>query len=160
MMSEAVSRNLTSWPGDMTAEDARGRIAEVMGGMARGTGLELAIIRGADDRLLGWIGFDLIDPDRGTARLGFWLGAPYHGQGYMTEAVPAAIRHACAALRVRLLEACVLPHNEISLRLLAKLGFRHAGEEEIYSPVRGRSETYRRLALPVGGLGEGWKAMA
>jgi ribosomal-protein-alanine N-acetyltransferase len=150
IMSEPVSRNLTSWSGNLSWEAAEERIADAAARLARGRGMELAIVRQADDRLLGWIGFHVTDPEARTARLGFWLGAPFHGQGYISEALPAAIRAACDHLRVEYLEACVLPHNDVSFRVLRKLGFRDAGHEEIYSPVRERTETYICLALPVG----------
>lgn len=154
IMSEPVSRYLTSWPGDLSWETARERIADAADRLSEGRGLEFAIIRKSDDRLLGWVGFDIVDPEARKARLGFWLGAPFHGQGYISEALPAAIPAASGHLDLKLLEACVLPRNDISFRVLRKLGFRDSGEEEIYSTVRETADTYICLTLPVGASSE------
>lgn len=66
---------------------------------------------------------------------GYWLGEPYWGKGYMSEAVKAVVAHAFTVDRHdRLLSGCRL-QNIASRRVLEKAGFEHAGPYEIDSLV-------------------------
>ena len=66
---------------------------------------------------------------------GYWLGEPYWGEGYMSEAVQAVIAHAFRVNRhEKLLSGCRL-QNLASRRVLAKAGFEHVGRYEIDSLV-------------------------
>ncbi len=67
--------------------------------------------------------------------LGYWLGEPYWGKGYMSEAVRAVIAQAFTiAGHRRLVSGCRL-QNLGSRRVLEKAGFAHAGRYEIDSLV-------------------------
>src|SRR6478735_3502785 len=66
---------------------------------------------------------------------GYWLGEPYWGKGYMSEAAKAVIAHAFRINRhERLLSGCRL-QNLASRRVLVKAGFEHIGRYEIDSLV-------------------------
>ena len=62
-----------------------------------------------------------------SASLGYYIGAPYAGQGYMTEALKILIDHACGTLGLHRLEANIQPENEASQRLVASCGFINEG---------------------------------
>ncbi len=59
--------------------------------------------------------------------LGYWMGAPFAGQGVMREAISLLLPFAFEQLGLQRLEATVMPENERSLRLLRGLGFRDIG---------------------------------
>jgi ribosomal-protein-alanine N-acetyltransferase len=63
----------------------------------------------------------------GKAELGYWLGVPYWGQGYATEAVRALFAFASESLGLERLEARVLARNPASSMVLRKTGFVPAG---------------------------------
>jgi [ribosomal protein S5]-alanine N-acetyltransferase len=65
-----------------------------------------------------------------NASLSYAAFAPTAGQGYLTEGLGLAIRHAFEELRLHRLEANIQPGNHASLRLVQGLGFRREG----YSP--------------------------
>jgi RimJ/RimL family protein N-acetyltransferase len=66
---------------------------------------------------------------------GYWLGEPYWGEGYMSEAAQAAIAHAFTVHRhQKLLSGCRL-QNIASRRVLEKAGFEHVGRYEVDSLV-------------------------
>jgi len=66
---------------------------------------------------------------------GYWLGEPYWGRGYMSEAARAVIAHAFRIKRhQKLLSGCRL-QNLASRRVLEKVGFEHVGHYEIDSLV-------------------------
>jgi RimJ/RimL family protein N-acetyltransferase len=61
------------------------------------------------------------------AELGYWVGVPFWGKGYCTEAVLALTRWAFDVLHVHRLFAHHFTRNPASGRVLAKAGFRHEG---------------------------------
>lgn len=62
-----------------------------------------------------------------AATLGYWMGAPFAGSGFMTEAVKGIIPVAFDELLLHRLEAACLPSNEASVHLLEKVGFQREG---------------------------------
>ena len=92
---------------------------------------------------LNWI-------DRSTAELGYWIGEPYWGRGYCSEAAIAVIEFAFAELGIELILAEHLRANPASGRVMQKAGMRHAGSAR----RRGRDgarvdmETYQIRAAP------------
>jgi RimJ/RimL family protein N-acetyltransferase len=59
--------------------------------------------------------------------LGYWLGVPFWGHGYATEAVRAVIDHAFADLDFDALGAGTRVTNPASRRVLEKCGFQWIG---------------------------------
>lgn len=59
--------------------------------------------------------------------IGYWLGVPYWGRGYATEAVRALIEHAFDDLQYDVLQAGVRVSNPASRRVLEKCGFQWTG---------------------------------
>jgi RimJ/RimL family protein N-acetyltransferase len=59
--------------------------------------------------------------------LGYWLGAPYWGNGYATEAARAVIDYAFTALGADALQAGARVTNPASRRVLEKCGFQWTG---------------------------------
>ena len=82
-----------------------------------------------------------------NAYLGFAAGAPYAGQGYMTEALKLTLRHVFTALRLHRVEANVQPANERSKRLVLRCGFRLEGFSPRYLKIGGRWRDHERYAL-------------
>lgn len=84
-----------------------------------------------------------------SASLGYWMGTPHVGRGYMTEAVGCVVRFAFDGLRLHRLEAASMPDNAASLRVLEKSGFEPEGRVRGYLKINGRWEDhilYSRLA--------------
>jgi ribosomal-protein-alanine N-acetyltransferase len=57
------------------------------------------------------------------AELGYWLGAAYHNQGIMTEAVRAVVAYAFGAMRMGRIYALTSTGNLPSIAMLQKVGF-------------------------------------
>jgi RimJ/RimL family protein N-acetyltransferase len=88
--------------------------------------------------------------------LGYWLGEPYWGKGYMSEAVKAVVRHAfTSGGHQRLVSSCRL-QNHASRRVLEKAGFENVGEIEIDSLVLEAKVPGHRFELSR----ERWKGFA
>lgn len=102
-------------------------------------GYNLLIWRLDDGALLG--GLALTNIRRGVAQagmLGYWIGQPFAGQGYMTEALGAVTDMAFGELALNRLEAATLPENEPSRRLLVRLGFSEEGMARQYLKIAGQ----------------------
>lgn len=88
--------------------------------------LSMAITLRSDGRQIGGIGLRIDEPHQ-HAELGYWLGVPYWGKGYATEAAREVLRYGFADLRLHRIFASHFRANTASGRVLMKLGMRHEG---------------------------------
>jgi [ribosomal protein S5]-alanine N-acetyltransferase len=139
-----VSREFLSpweptWPADdLTKSAFRRRLRRHSEEMDRDEAYPFLIFREQDGALLG--GLTLGQVRRGvsqTATLGYWMGEPFAGRGYMARATRAALSYAFANLRFHRVEAACLPHNVRSIRLLEGAGFRREGLARAYLRING-----------------------
>jgi RimJ/RimL family protein N-acetyltransferase len=77
------------------------------------------------DEILGACGVTLADPN--APELGYWLGVPYWGQGFATEALHAVIDYVFGELDHTALHAGARVTNPASRRVLEKCGFQWTG---------------------------------
>ena len=63
------------------------------------------------------------------AELGYWIGVPYWGRGYATEALNAVIEYGFSVLRLNRLEARHLSRNPASGRVMEKAGMTREGSQ-------------------------------
>lgn len=90
-----------------------------------------------------------------SAYMGYYIGAPYAGRGYMREAVAMALDHAFGPLRLHRVEANVQPGNAASLALVRRLGFAREGYSRRYLFIDGDWRDHERYAM----LSEEWIAL-
>lgn len=63
------------------------------------------------------------DADCKTVEMGYWIGEPFWGQGYVTEVVELLCAYGFRELDAARIEACVFEWNLASGRVLEKNGF-------------------------------------
>ena len=80
-----------------------------------------------DNRVIGTATLFNLSLSNGRAEIGYAMGRPFWGKGYMNEALTALVVHAFETLRLRRLEADVDPRNAASIRTLERLGFQREG---------------------------------
>jgi ribosomal-protein-alanine N-acetyltransferase len=115
-----VAKNLSTAPHPYTLADAEvfyGRHCEAR---ARGDGYVFAIMRKSDGALIGKNGLHAKD---GVVEMGYWLGKPYWGQGFATEAARRVLEFGFDDLKLEKIVAGWFEDNPASGRILAKLGF-------------------------------------
>jgi RimJ/RimL family protein N-acetyltransferase len=101
-------------------------IIETRNGNAEGSRLSLAIAhRQAPCKLIGMISIEA-DCD-GNAEIGYWLGVPHWGEGFMTEAAQAIIDAAFLYADLKSVQASVRVTNSGSRRVLEHCGFQYEG---------------------------------
>ena len=92
----------------------------------RGEEAVFAIVLKASGALIGAIGL-VLKLKQENAELGYWIGKPFWGQGYCTEAGRAVLRYAFTELRLHRVHAHHFSNNPASGRVMQKLGMRHEG---------------------------------
>ena len=92
-------------------------------------------IEGGGRRLIGGAGF--YRRPSGIAELGFWLGKPWWGQGFATEAGRAVLAHGMRDRRLPAFSSAHFVDNPASGRVLAKLGFTEVERIPIVCAARG-----------------------
>ena len=119
-------------------------MARIKKAQREGTAFVSANERRIDATFPGWFG---VYKDNVTARvtLGYWLGEPFHRNGYMREASTAALEPAAAALQLDVIEAYVHPENTASLRIVLGLGFKADGRKFVHASARDRDELCLRF---------------
>jgi len=137
------------WPADdLTRGAFRRRLKRYAQEMQDDAAYPLFLFRESDGALLG--GLTLGQVRRGvsqTATLGYWIGAPFAGRGYMSTGVRAAMGYAFDELRLRRVEAACLPHNDASIRLLDRVGFKREGYARKYLCINGSWQDHLLFAL-------------
>ena len=94
--------------------------------IAKENELRMAIRLRGDGRLCGGVG---LHPDlqHQRAELGYWLGVPYWGKGYATEAARAVVRHGFERFNLNRIFASHFAGNQASGNVLRKIGMKYEG---------------------------------
>ena len=114
-----VAENTARVPHPYRIDDAEQFIAAV-----NRTDGEATFVIALNGEVIGACGVEGRD---GSAEIGYWLGVPYWGRGYATEAVRAVIDHAFGDLGHAALAAGARISNPASRRVLEKCGFQWTG---------------------------------
>ncbi|WP_240647694.1 GNAT family N-acetyltransferase [Paenibacillus nanensis] len=93
---------------------------------AKGDGYSFAVLDSASSAFMGVIGLH-INKNHNHAELGYWIGKPYWGYGYCTEAVKGVMDFAFRELKLNRLYAAALTRNPASYKVMEKSGMKHEG---------------------------------
>lgn len=96
-------------------------------------GVNLAITDKGAEKLIGAIGL-VANKQHHRAELGYWIGYPYWGNGYCTEATIELIRYGFEVLNYHKITARHLEVNPASGRVMEKAGMKKEGviQDDIY----------------------------
>jgi [ribosomal protein S5]-alanine N-acetyltransferase len=118
-------------------------------GFRNGSSLRLCIFpKNNPNRVIGVINFSNFV--RGVAQyctVGYSLAQSYQGNGYMQEAMEAAIIYVFQHLYIHRIMANYMPHNRRSANLLKKLGFVVEGYARDYIMINGEWEDHILTSL-------------
>ncbi len=86
----------------------------------KGESVSFSVIRKEDRKLVGAIGFHNINGSH--AEMGYWIGKPYWGQEYATEAARRIIQFGFLVCELKRINAFFFTENQSSRRVMQKNG--------------------------------------
>lgn len=104
---------------------------EWMATLAPGEFVRAVTYQGA---LVGAVGY--VPTDDGAAEIGYWIGRPWWGRGFASEAAQALVHHCFAKAGFKKLTCCHFDDNHASARVIEKLSFRPSGVATAWSDAR------------------------
>ncbi len=134
LRSDPVVMRHVNRPLATTLDDARALVERVTMSVGSNEAVQWAITRKGEDTFIGLIGFWRFVKEHHFAELGYTLAQQHWGQGYMSEAIDAAVQCGFSTLGLHRIEAITRPANRASVRVLEKNGFAQEGHlrEDIY----------------------------
>jgi ribosomal-protein-alanine N-acetyltransferase len=138
-----------------TAPTDPDRFAAYLADASRADFEALLVCRLSDHTILGF--FNLSHITRGllqSAYLGYAVGRPFAGHGYMREGLDMVLRNAFLTMRLHRVEANIQPGNKASIALAQGAGFRREGFSPRYLKIGGRWRDHERWAI----LADEWRA--
>jgi len=100
----------------------------------------------SDRTLVGAVSLRL-ELEHARAELGYWIGLPYWGCGYATEAASTMVGYGFSELGLNRIHAHHLARNPASGRVLEKAGFTHEGFHRAHILKNGRFEDIHLFAV-------------
>lgn len=89
-------------------------------------GIIYAIIKKDSNELIGTVGLSINDIHR-KAELAYWVGVPYWGKGYCTEASKALIEYGFKELNLNRIYALSMDYNIGSYKVMENIGMKCEG---------------------------------
>ena len=127
------------WPSDdLTRSGFRRRLRRYTEDIAEDRAYPFVIQRENDDAIVG--GVTLANVRRGIVQagtIGYWIGQPFAGKGYMTSALRVLLPTLFGELNLHRVEAACIPGNLASVRVLEKCGFAREGLARRYLCING-----------------------
>jgi ribosomal-protein-alanine N-acetyltransferase len=127
------------WPSDdLTRAGFRRRLRRYAEDIACDKSYPFVVFRESDGVMLG--GVTLANVRRGIVQagtIGYWIGEPYAGRGYMTAALRVLLPTLFGELNLHRIEAACIPGNVPSIRVLEKCGFTREGLARRYLCING-----------------------
>ncbi|MAA99325.1 MAG: GNAT family N-acetyltransferase [Stappia sp.] len=139
-----IATMLAHLPHPFTIADGRAYIANA----ARHTAnrAKFAVRMRSTGRIIGAVGYSVLD-EGGPVHLGYWIGEPFWGQGFATEAAQAMVDHVFSTTPMHVLAGAARVTNPASRRVLVKCGFQFSDQGMISSRGAGGPISVDRFML-------------
>lgn len=99
-----------------------------------------AVVLKSESKIVGSVAFEIgkesnLGIPQNEAEIGFWIGVPYWGQGFMPEAVKIMLKHGFYDLKLETIWCGYFDGNEKSKRVQEKCGFSYNRTIKSYWPL-------------------------
>lgn len=123
----AVARTTLSIPHPYTLEAAEQWLTACIGRKDEGDGHPWAMVIKDSNQLIGCMSLNITRPHN-HGELGYWIGQPYWGYGYASEAAQRLVRYGFEELHLNKIWAAALSKNQASWNVMRKTGMALEGE--------------------------------
>jgi ribosomal-protein-alanine N-acetyltransferase len=114
----------------------------------------MLVCRAQDLAILGFFNLSqIVRRSLQSAYLGYAIGKPFAGQGYMREGIQLVLQRGFTELRLHRIEANIQPGNHASIALARGAGFSREGFSPRYLKIAGRWRDHERWAI----LADDWR---
>jgi len=138
-----VSKNLSRVPHPYSEDDGCAWIVQAAGERVRGESFPFVVMEKTEDRLIGMCG---VHPHL-DFMLGYWIGKPYWGRGYATDAAQRVAKFAFDELGTNRLTAGWMGDNPASGHVLEKICCKPDGTKEQDCLSRGSTVFCHKVVL-------------
>lgn len=133
-VSDPEISHYMSWDPHRSIEDTRLFIADVIKRMELGTTISWLVVERETRLACGLVSLLAIVRTHRSLRydraeLAYWIGPPFQGRGYATEACVAVLKYSFDELNLNKIVVAHDSENDASRALICRLGFRHVGTE-------------------------------
>jgi len=134
----AITKMTSSMPFPYSRQDADDFLKNKVPAFRTSGDLVCAIaLKDKPDSYMGTIGLHFKEGED-HPELGYWIGEPFWGKGYVSELTQAFCAHAFDRLEIDAMIAGHFDDNPASARVLEKLGFHYLGRRDYPSMARGK----------------------
>lgn len=92
----------------------------------QGTNFTFAVEENEQQQLIGLVGIS-VTPEFNHGELGYWIGKPFWGKEYGTEAAKEIVRYGFEQLHLHRIYARAFAHNPASWKVMEKVGMTYEG---------------------------------
>lgn len=125
--NELISATTATIPHPYTLDQARAWISTHEENFKKNLGIQFAITLKNSGELIGCIDYLGFNHANKKAEVGYWVGVPYWGKGYCTEALSAMIKNGFEKLNLNKIIARHMSNNLASGKVMQKCGMRQEG---------------------------------
>ncbi|MDR7856742.1 GNAT family N-acetyltransferase [Tissierella sp.] len=111
------------------------------------TSITYAIVENETGELIGAISLMGINKVHKKAELGYWIGVPYWGKGYCTDASQAIVEFGFKELNLNRIYALAFESNKGSWRVMEKMGMKYEGTRRQDVVKNGRFKDLRMYSI-------------
>lgn len=136
-----------TWKPHKSISDSKKAILWMDEQYAGGRAITWGLIHPENAQFIGTCGLVALYPKDERAELGYAMSREYWGKGYMTEAVRAVLTFGFETMKLNRIEAKTNLDNEVSFRLLEKVGMTYEGVLRQYTFCKGQHFDLKMYSL-------------
>jgi len=121
--SEDVARTTLSIPHPYPDGAAEAWIERTRNASKNGDIYSFAMVKKEDEMLIGCVSLR-VSKSENQAELAYWVGRPYWGQGYATEAAQKIVKFGFEGLGLNHISAAAMTKNPASYKVMQKIGMK------------------------------------
>lgn len=147
LSDEEVHRFVNEEDTPRTLQEAEGEVHYWSGLFKHRRSIYWAVARKDTNEVIGTCGYNMWSRTHDRAEISYDLSKEYWGQGIMTSVLRLIIKYGFEHMKLKRIQATVVPENKASVRVLQKLSFKDEGLLRKFNCLRGKYCDSRMMAI-------------